>query len=183
MYHKRRFPLSKIRQYLEPGPIVLLSSSWKGRSNIMTMGWHMMLAFEPALVACYIWEQNFSFEMLRRSKECVINLPTTDLLTDVVGIGNSSGKEIDKFDHFGLTRVDAKRVNAPMIDECHSNFECRLHDGRQIEKYGLFIWEVVQAHVARSPKEPETLHYQGEGRFMVSGKSVSRRKLFLPQNL
>src|SRR4030095_1547123 len=114
-YHKRDYPPAKIRRYLEPGPIVLVSSAWKGKTNIMTMGWHMMLGFSPALFACYIWEANHSFEMLRRSKECVINLPTTDLVNEVVGIGNCTGDSIDKFDTFGLTPVAAENVTAPLI--------------------------------------------------------------------
>jgi len=79
-FHKKAFPLSKIRRFLEPGPIVLVSSAWKKESNIMTMGWHMMMQFSPALFGCYIWDGNHSFEMIRRSKECVINVPTADLI-------------------------------------------------------------------------------------------------------
>ena len=142
----------------------------------MTMGWHMMLGFSPALFACYIWDGNHSFEMIRRSKECVINIPTTDLVNEAVGIGNCSGDKIDKFKKFRLTPVPAAKVSAPLIKECYANFECKLADGSLISKYGLFIWEVVKAHVAVSPKYPETLHYRGEGVFMVSGRSISLRK-------
>ena len=46
---KKDYPLLKIRRYLEPGPIVLVSSAWKGKTNIMTIGWHMMMQFSPAL--------------------------------------------------------------------------------------------------------------------------------------
>jgi len=183
LFPKRDYPLDKIRRFLEPGPIVLVSSTWKGKTNILTMGWHMMLGFSPALFGCYIWEGNHSFEMLRRSKECVINLPTTVLVEAVVGIGNSSGDAIDKFEQFGLTPVAGEQVKAPMIKECYANFECRLADARQIPRYGLFIWEVVKAHVATSPRRPETLHYLGEGEFMLSGRSIIRRKKFKPQNL
>ena len=63
----------------------------------MTMGWHMMLGFSPALFGCYIWEENHSYQMLRRSKECVIDLPTLDLVDTVVGIGNCYGADDDKF--------------------------------------------------------------------------------------
>jgi flavin reductase (DIM6/NTAB) family NADH-FMN oxidoreductase RutF len=182
-YRKRNFPLDQIRRYLEPGPIVLVSSAWRGKTNIMTMGWHMMLGFSPALFACYIWDANHSFEMLRRSKECVINLPTTDLVNEVVGIGNCTGGKIDKFEKFGLTTMPASEVGAPLIQECYANFECRLYDGRQIAKHGLFIWEVVKAHVATSPKLPETVHYRGEGEFMVSGRAINLRRKFKPQNL
>ena len=70
-YRKRDYSLDRIRRFLEPGPIVLVSSAWEGKTNIMTMGWHMMLGFSPALFGCYIWEENHSYQMLRRSKECV----------------------------------------------------------------------------------------------------------------
>ena len=180
---KKDFPLSEIRRYLEPGPIVLVSSAWKGKSNIMTMGWHLMMEFSPALFGCVISNANHSFEMIRKSKECVINLPTTDLVNEVVGIGNCTGADVDKFEKFGFTPMAGSKVYAPLIKECYANFECRLHDASQIPKHGLFIWEVVRAHVATSPKYPETLHYRGEGVFMVSGRSISRRNKFKPQNL
>lgn len=174
---KRDFPVEKVRRYLEPGPIVLVSSAWKGKRNIMTMGWHTVMEFSPSLVGCIISSANHSFEMVRRSRECVINLPTTALTDEVVGIGTTTGAEIDKFEHFGLTADEADIVNAPLIRECHANFECKLFDARLVDKYNFFIWEVVSAHVATSPKHPETLHYKGEGAFMVAGKIIHRRKL------
>src|SRR3954468_21706960 len=109
-YEKKSFPLTKIRRFLEPGPIVLVSSAYKGERNIMTMGWHMMMGFEPALFGCYIWEENHSFSMIRRSKECVINVPTFDMVDAVIGIGNCSGAEVDKFEKFRLTGVAGKEV-------------------------------------------------------------------------
>src|SRR5262245_50824299 len=145
-FHKKDFPLTEIRRYLEPGPVVLVSSASLGKTNIMTMGWHMMMEFSPALVGCYIWDENHSFEMVRRSKECVINIPTTALTNEVIGIGNCSGAEVDKFKEFRVTPLPATRVGAPLIAECYANFECRLAD--LISKYNLFIWEVVKAHVA-----------------------------------
>ena len=87
---KRDFPVSQVRRYLEPGPIVLVSSRWAGQSNIMTLGWHTVLEFTPSLVGCMIAGGNHSFPMIRNSRECVINLPTTALTDQVVGIGNTS---------------------------------------------------------------------------------------------
>ena len=183
-YEKKDFPVSDIRRFLEPGPMVLVSSAWKGKANIMIMGWHMVMGFEPSRVACYIWSENHSFDMIRKSKQCVINIPTVDLAPKVVGIGNSSGRDTDKFAEFGLTPVQAARVKAPLIAECYANLECKLVDSSLISKYSLFVWEVVKAHVATSPKYPRTLHYRGDGVFMVSGVNTGRyRKLFKSQNL
>jgi flavin reductase (DIM6/NTAB) family NADH-FMN oxidoreductase RutF len=180
---KMDFPVSQIRRYLEPGPIVLVSSAWKGKTDIMTMGWHTVMEFTPSLVGCVIAGGNYSFDLIRKSRECVINLPTVRLLDEVVGIGNCSGAAIDKFQRFGLTAVPASRVTAPLIGECHASFECKLADSRLVAKYNFFIFEVVKAHVAPAPKHPETLHYTGEGVFMVAGKTVSRRRQFKPEYL
>ena len=177
---KRAFPVSEVRRYLEPGPIVLVSSHWRGETNIMTMGWHTVMEFTPSLVGCIIAESNHSFELIRKSRECVINLPTTALIDTVVAIGNSSGAEIDKFKTFGLTAGEARDVKAPLIRECDANFECRLHDDALVRKYNFFIFEVVRAHVAISPRHPKTLHYTGDGVFMVSGRVISRRTQFRP---
>jgi flavin reductase (DIM6/NTAB) family NADH-FMN oxidoreductase RutF len=180
-YTKTDFPVANVRRFLEPGPIILVSSACKGDTNIMTMGWHMIMEFEPSLIGCYVWTANHSFEMIRNSKQCVINIPTEDLAATVVKIGNSSGRDIDKFAEFGLSPRPATHVRAPLIDECYANFECRLVDSGLIRKYSLFVFEVVKAHVATAPKYPKTIHYRGDGEFMISGANTRRyRKLFRP---
>lgn len=176
-------PVHLAWRYLEPGPIVLVSSAHGGETNIMTLGWQTVMEFVPSLVGCMISAGNHSFELVRESGECVINLPTTDLTDTVVGIGNTSGAEIDKFDHFGLTAEKSARVKAPSIRECYAQFECRLCDDAMVERYNFFIFEIVKVRAAPRPRHPETLHYTGEGVFMVSGKIISRRGLFNPEML
>jgi flavin reductase (DIM6/NTAB) family NADH-FMN oxidoreductase RutF len=183
-HEKKDFPVSQVRRFLEPGPIVLVSSAHRGRTNIMTMGWHMIMEFEPSLIGCYIWSENFSFELIRKSRECVFNVPTVDIAETVVRIGNSSGRDIDKFAAFGLTKVAGTKVATPLIAECFANFECRLADARMIKRYSLFVFEVVKAHVATAPRYPRTLHYRGDGVFMISGENTRRyRRLFKPEML
>lgn len=182
-YRKGDFPVANIRRFLEPGPIVLVSSHWKGATNIMSMGWHMVMEFSPSMVGCFITPANHSFEMIRKSRECVINIPEAHLLETVIGIGNCHGDTVDKFGEFGLTADHASKVKAPLIRECFANYECKLVDTRLIRRYGLFVFEVVKAHVAHSPRYPQTVHYRGEGVFMVSGKNVNRRSRFRPENL
>ncbi|HET7850089.1 MAG TPA: flavin reductase family protein [Pseudolabrys sp.] len=182
-YHKRDFPVSDIRRFLEPGPVVLVSSAWKDEYDIMTMGWHVVLECSPSLVGCMIWSGNHSYKLISKSRECVINVPAVDLAAKVAGIGNCSGADVDKFEKFRLTAVAADSVKAPLIGECHANLECRLYDGRLRDKYNFFIFEVVKAHALASPKYPKTIHYRGDGMFMVSGRSLNLRRLFRPEML
>ena len=172
-YRKQPYDVANVRRLLEPGPVVLVSSAWQGRNNIMTMGWHMMIGFTPALFGCYIDESNHSYDMVVGSGECVINLPTADLLEQVIGIGNCSGADTDKFTLFGLTPEAAEMVDAPLIAECYASFECRLADAKPNPNHPLFVWEVVRAHVATRPSLPKTLHYRGDGEFMVSGREIA----------
>ncbi|MBV8838567.1 MAG: flavin reductase family protein [Alphaproteobacteria bacterium] len=178
-YIKQDFPVSQVRRFLEPGPIVLVSSQHRGRTNIMTMGWHMIMEFEPSLIGCYIWTENHSFELIRKSRACIFNVPTVDIAETVVRIGNTSGRNIDKFKEFGLTRVAGAKVDAPLIAECFASFECRLADARMVKRYSLFVFEVVKAHVATAPRYPKTIHYRGDGVFMIAGENTRRyRRLF-----
>ena len=76
---KRAFPLSRVYQLLEPGPVVLVTTAHKGKANIMTQSWHTMMEFEPPLVGCVISGRNHSFDALRATKECVLNIPAANL--------------------------------------------------------------------------------------------------------
>lgn len=182
-YRKKDLPVWEIRRFLEPGPVVLVSSAWKGRRNIMTMGWHTVMEFSPSRIGCFITAANHSYEMIRKSRECVINIPTADLISQVIRIGNTTGSEADKFELTGLTPQPAEKVNAPLIKECYANFECKVTDTSLLKKYSFFILEVVKAHAATSPKYPRTLHYRGDGVFMISGENVNHRRKFRKENL
>lgn len=172
---KTQFPLSKVYTLIEPGPVVLLTTGDAERSNVMTMSWHSMLEFEPPLIGCVISGRNYSYGLLKKSKECVINIPTVDLARKVVRCGNTSGEALDKFQKFGLTRRGAEVVNAPLIDECFASLECRVADTGMVAKYSLFVLEVLKAWVDPKVKDARTIHHRGYGAFMVAGETVKLR--------
>jgi flavin reductase (DIM6/NTAB) family NADH-FMN oxidoreductase RutF len=165
-------PLSKVYQLLEPGPVVLLTTAHKGRANVMAMSWHVMVEFEPPLVACVVSDANYSFAALRATKECVIAIPALALAPKVVVVGNCSGRRVEKFEVFGLTPVPAERVSPPLIAECFANLECRVADTRLANKFNLFVLEVLKAWFDPTQKNPKTIHHHGHGRFTVDGEMV-----------
>ena len=146
----------------------------------MTMGWHMVMEFVPSLIGCLISAGNHSHELVRRSKECVINIPTVELAPTVAKIGNCSGAHVDKFAAFKLTALPAEEVKAPLIAQCYANLECKLVDDALVDRYNVFIFEVVKAHAPAAPKYPKTIHYRGDGMFMVAGRSLNLRRYFRP---
>ena len=169
----RPLPLSKVYQLLEPGPVVLLTTARKGRANVMTMSWHMMVEFEPPLVACVVSSANYSFAALRATGECVIAVPARTLAAKVVKVGNSSGRDLDKFAAFDLTPLAAERVAPPLVAECFANLECRVADRRLVNRYNLFILEVLKAWIDPAQKNPKTIHHHGYGKFVVDGATIT----------
>ena len=169
---KTELSLHHVYGLLEPGPVVLLTTSMKGRNNIMTLSWHTMVEFEPPTVACVLGDGDYTFSILKKTRECVINIPTLELAPQVVACGNASGRGIDKFEQFGLTAKAANTVAAPIIDECYASLECKVVDTQLVNKYGMFILEVLKTWVDPSNKNPKTLHHRGNGVFMVAGDTI-----------
>jgi len=169
----KAFSLAKVYQLLEPGPVVLLTTSRRGRANVMSMSWHMMVEFEPPLVACIVSNANYSFGSLRSTKECVIAIPTAELASKVVKVGNCSGRNLDKFARIGLTPLPSARVAAPLIAECYANLECRVVNTRLVNSHNLFILEVVKAWTDPARKNPQTIHHRGYGKFAVDGRIIT----------
>jgi flavin reductase (DIM6/NTAB) family NADH-FMN oxidoreductase RutF len=155
----KRVPLSKVYQFLEPGPVVLLTTARGGYANIMTLSWHMMVEFEPPLVACVVSNRNHSYAALRATKECVIAIPALKLASKVVEIGNCSGRNVDKFARTGLTPVPAEVVAPTLLGECFANLECKVVDTRFVNKYGIFVLEVLEAWSDPAQKNPKTIHH------------------------
>lgn len=172
----KTFPLAKVFHWIEPGPVVLVTTANKGRANIMTMSWHMMMEFEPPLIGCIVAPLDYSFTALKTTRECVIGIPTVDLASKVVEIGNCSGKEVDKFKTFGLTPIPGEKVKAPLIAECVANLECRVVNTSLAAKYSLFVLEAVKAWADPKRKERRTIHHNGDGTFVVDGRTINLKK-------
>ena len=168
----RTLALSRVYRLLEPGPVVLVTTAQRGRANVMTLSWQTMLDFEPPLVGCVISNRNHSFAALRATKECVIAIPEARLAAKVVACGNTSGRDIDKFDAFGLTALAAREVGAPLVAECFANLECKVIDARMVARYNFFVLEVVRAWIRPGARPPRTLHHRGRGEFAVDGRTL-----------
>lgn len=165
--------LDKVYQLIEPGPVVLLTTAFGGKPNVMTMSWHMMMEFTPPRIGCIVSSADHSFTALSKTGECVIAIPSADLAEKVVAIGNCSGRDTDKFAEIGLTALPAEEVSAPLIGECFANLECRVVDRDFVERHNLFVLDVVRAWHDAKQVAPKTLHHKGYGTFSVDGEEIT----------
>jgi len=170
----RQLKLSKAFTLMESGPVVLVTTHDGQKNNIMTISWTMVLDFTPVF-AIVTGEWNYSFAALRKNRECVIAIPTVDMLDKVVGIGTCSGADTDKFAKFKLTPVQGKVVMSPLVKECLANIECKVID--IVKKHNIVVLEAVAACIDTVRKEKRTVHAVGDGTFIVDGRKIDRRKM------
>ncbi|WP_374447788.1 flavin reductase family protein [Stella sp.] len=167
-------PIGRAFTLIEPGPVVLVATNDGRNDNVMTITWTMVLDFSASF-AITTGPWNHSYAALEQTRECVIAVPTVDLIDTAVGIGTCSGKDTDKFARFGLTRAKAKHVRAPLIRECIANIECRVTD--IVERHGIVVLEGVAAYLDAARKERRTIHAVGDGTFVVDGRRLDRRDM------
>lgn len=170
----KRMKISKAFTLMESGPVVFVTTSDGEKHNIMTISWTMVVDFSP-IFAITTGPWNYSYAALREFRECVIAIPTVDLIDQVVGVGTCSGADTDKFAKFRLTPVKGKYVRPPLIKECVANIECRVVD--IIRRHDIVVLEGVAAYLNSSRKEKRTIHAIGDGTFIVDGRKLDRRKM------
>jgi flavin reductase (DIM6/NTAB) family NADH-FMN oxidoreductase RutF len=169
----RSMKLTRAFTLLEPGPVVLVTTHDGRKNNIMTISWTMVMGFTPRF-ALTTGAWNHSWAALCKTKECVIAIPTIDLLDTVVGIGTCSGSDTDKFAKFKLTPISGKTVGAPLIKECLANIECVVID--IVKKHDIVVLEGVAAYLNTTRPEKRTLHAVGDGTFLTDGEKFDRKK-------
>lgn len=166
--------IGKAFTQIEPGPVTLVTTNDGQKNNVMTISWTMVLDFSASF-AITTGPWNYSYAALRDSKECVISIPTVDLMNTVIGVGTCSGEDTNKFEKFRLTPVKARHVRAPLIKECLANIECRVVE--IIERYNIVVLEALAAYFDSSRKEKRTIHAVGDGTFIVDGRKIDRKEM------
>lgn len=170
----KKMKIERAFTLIEPGPVVLVTTNNGKKNNIMTISWTMVVDFTPVF-AMTTGAWNYSFAALKKRRECVIAIPTVDLIDKVVGVGTCSGSDTNKFEKFGFTPKKGAHVGAPLIKECLANIECKVVD--IVKKHNIVVLEGVAAYVDSARKEKRTIHAIGDGTFCVDGRKLNRRKI------
>ena len=169
----KEYPLNRVFTLIEPGPVLLVTTAEGRRKNIMTITWSMAMSFAPKFgIVTGPW--NHSFDIMMKTRECVVAVPGVDLIDKVIGIGTCSGTDTDKFKKFSLTAKPAQAVKAPLVAECLFNLECRVAD--YVDAHGIIILECVSAWENTARAERRTFHAIGDGTFVADGEKFDRRR-------
>ncbi len=143
---KIEIPRERSTRLISSGNVILVSSAYKDKTNIITLAWKTPLSHKPPLVGISIAKTHFSNELIEKSEEFIINIPDLSLLDKVVFCGKVSGRDVDKFKEAKLTQLKANNlINTPLISECIGHLECYLRDVREFGDHRFFVGEIIYA--------------------------------------
>lgn len=138
----------KAGNMLYPVPAVMVSCQRPGeKPNIITIAWAGTVCSSPAMVSISVRPERYSYDILRETKEFVINLTTKELAFAADYCGVKSGREVDKFKEMGLTPCPSKEIKSPGIEESPVNIECKVRDVIPLGSHDLFLAEVAAVGV------------------------------------
>ena len=132
---------------LAPVPPVMVSCGDMEKSNIITVAWTGILNTIPPKTYISVRPSRYSYELIKERGEFVINLSTADLIRTVDSCGVYTGRKVDKFKKYSLTKTEAFEVSAPLIGECPLSLECRVTDIVPLGSHDMFIADIVAVDV------------------------------------
>lgn len=133
---------------LNPTPVVLVTSKNKeGKVNVFTVGWISTVCTKEPVIAMGVRPSRLSYEYIKESGECVINLPSRDMVKIVDYCGVVSGRKLDKIKHFGLKLDDGVEIDTPSLDKSPVSLECKVMSVTNLGTHDLFLLKIVNVKV------------------------------------
>jgi flavin reductase (DIM6/NTAB) family NADH-FMN oxidoreductase RutF len=158
------------RRLLGGGPVLLVSSSYRGRHNVMPVAYGMNLSIVPPLIGIALHPGRHTTDIIRKTNEFAINIPTRDLLHHVQYLGTLSGADFDKLELTNLPTFQARRVGTVLLEGCVGWIECSLEDMVEMGDHLLAVGRVVAVsaddeafadHWLLEDNDMKPLHYLG----------------------
>jgi flavin reductase (DIM6/NTAB) family NADH-FMN oxidoreductase RutF len=149
---------------LSPVPVVLVTSAYGGKQNVCTVAWTGILNTKPAKLYISVRPTRFTNELISKSREFCINLPSSSLVRIVDFCGVKSGRDIDKFGVLAINPENSKVVACPSIAECPVSIECKVTDVVPLGSHDMFIADIVSVGV-----EERLLDEEGKLRLEKAG--------------
>jgi flavin reductase (DIM6/NTAB) family NADH-FMN oxidoreductase RutF len=173
-------PLESLR-LLNGGPVALITTRWRDKTNVMPAIWYTPLSRTPPLIGVVVHPGRYTHDMIKFSEEFAISFPAPDLLNHTHYFGMVSGVDVGKLELAKLATFRASKVEAPLIENCIAWIECGLEDSYRIGDHELFVGRVLVAQTdleafgeTWSLEDPEyrPLHYLGADRYASLGHLV-----------
>jgi flavin reductase (DIM6/NTAB) family NADH-FMN oxidoreductase RutF len=172
------------RRLLTGGPVLLVSTSYKGRHNVFPVAYSMVLSIIPPLIGIAVHPSRHSADVIRKTDEFAINIPSRELLHHIQYLGSLSGADFDKLELTSLPTFRARLLNAPLLEGCVGWVECSLKEMIETGDHLLCVGQVVavmaddeafDGHWLLKDNDTKPVHYLGDNHYALLDTIVDAR--------
>ena len=158
------------RRLLTGGPLTIVTSSYRGRHNAAPIAYTMVLSIRPPMIGIAVHPSRYSFDIIKKTDEFALNIPTRELLHHAQYLGSLTGEEFDKLELTKLPYFRARKLNTVLLEGCVGWIECALEDTIELGDHFLMIGRVVAVqadddafsdHWLLDDDDLKPLHYLG----------------------
>lgn len=136
---------------LNPVPVVLISCKNKaGKENVFTVAWAGTICTKPPMLSISIRPERLSYEYIKETMEFTVNMPCSNMVKAVDFCGVRSGRKVDKIKEMNFTMLSGNKIDAPYIEQCPINIECKVKSIVPLGSHDMFVAEVVESHIDNS---------------------------------
>jgi flavin reductase (DIM6/NTAB) family NADH-FMN oxidoreductase RutF len=172
---RQKIGLEMATRLINNGPLVMIVSMYEDRVDVTPIAWHMPISKNPPLIAFEISQTHFIYQCIMRTKDFTVNIPSSDMMPQVISCGTESGAAVDKLRMTGLTTELSRTVKSPTLQAAMGVLECVLVEDRYLlETYSIVLGEVKHAEVEPdafdehwlfSSRNFRTIHHLGDMTF------------------
>lgn len=148
---RQKIALETATRLVNNGPLVMIVSMYDDRVDVTPIAWHMPISKNPPLIAFEISRTHFIYQCITRTKDFTVNIPSSDMIPQVISCGTESGADVDKIRMTGLTTELSRTVKSPALQAAMGVLECVLVEDR----YLLETYDIVLGEVKHAEAEPE----------------------------
>ncbi len=179
---KIEIDLTRATRLLQPGPVALVTAKHKNKTNVMVAAWVGNVSNDPPMVALAVYPARFTHDLIQKSGQFALNIPSRPMASQVKQIAQVSGEDTDKFVLTKLNLYEAKQISAPLIVECIGHLECGVTETVRAGNHTLFIAEIAAAsaeelafdgeHWTLADETVKPLHHLGGNRYAVLESAI-----------
>lgn len=136
------------QKLLYPMPALLIGANVNERPNFMVSAWAGIVCSEPPMVAVAINHQRFTIRGIRQNMAFSVNVPSRDIVTETDYCGITSGSKVDKVAACKFQVFYGKLSNAPMIEQCPVNLECKVVHLLDLGSHSLVIGRIEETYIS-----------------------------------
>jgi len=172
------------RRLLVCGPLVLVSTTWRGKDDVAPVAWTTPLSADPPFIGIAVHPSRHTHDMIRFSEEFALNIPGRKLLNHAQYFGTTSGRNLDKLETSQIPTFRARKIEPKLVEGCVAYIECGLEDALRIGDHTLFVGRVVAVSADEeaynelwtlTDDDEKPLHYLGGSSYATLGSRLEAR--------